>query len=101
MCGLPEAQLGHNTPDQYPMPRVDESVDAIGCTKGKYFSSLDLMKGYHQVKMDEQSKCYLPPSVIPVSPHAFWINECPSHVLEVDGQVILRPGMGSSFHLFG
>ena len=39
------------------MPRVDELVDAIGHQKGKYFSTLDLMKGYHQVKMEEQSKC--------------------------------------------
>ena len=43
-------------PDRYPMPRVDELVDAIGRRKGKYFTTLDLMKGYHQVKMDEQSK---------------------------------------------
>ena len=44
-------------PDRYPMPRVDELVDAIGHRKGRYFSTLDMMKGYHQVKMDEQSKC--------------------------------------------
>ena len=43
-------------PDRYPMPRVDELVDAIGRKKGKYFTTLDLMKGYHQVKMDEHSK---------------------------------------------
>ena len=43
-------------PDRYPMPTVDELVDAIGCTKGRYLSTMDLMKGYHQVKMDEQSK---------------------------------------------
>ena len=43
-------------PDRYPMPRVDELVDAIGRRKGKYFSTLDMMKGYHQVKMEEQSK---------------------------------------------
>ena len=43
-------------PDRYPMPRVDELVDAIGHQKGKYFSTLDMMKGYHQVKMEEQSK---------------------------------------------
>ena len=42
--------------DRYPMPRVDELVDAIGRREGKYFTTLDLMKGYHQVKMEEQSK---------------------------------------------
>ena len=43
-------------PDRYPIPRVDELVDAIGRRKGKYFSTMDLMKGYHQVKMENQSK---------------------------------------------
>ena len=43
-------------PDRYPMPRVDELVDAIGRRQGKYFSTMDLMKGYHQVKMEDQSK---------------------------------------------
>ena len=43
-------------PDRYPMLRVDELVDAIGRRKGKYFTTLDLMKGYHQVKVEEQSK---------------------------------------------
>lgn len=38
------------------MPRVDELVDAIGRRKGRYFTTLDLMKGYHQVKIEEQSK---------------------------------------------
>ena len=43
-------------PDRYPMPRVDELVDTIGRRQGKYFSTIDLMKGYHQVKMEDQSK---------------------------------------------
>jgi len=38
------------------MPRVDELLDAICRRKGKYFTTLDLMKGYHQVKIEEQSK---------------------------------------------
>ena len=43
-------------PDQYPMPRIDELIDTVGRCKGRYFSSLDLMKGYHQVKMADRSK---------------------------------------------
>ena len=43
-------------PDRYPIPRIDELIDTIGCRKGKFFSSLDLMKAYHQVKLTKQSK---------------------------------------------
>ena len=43
-------------PDRYPIPRIDELIDTIGRQKGKLFTSLDLMKGYHQVKMTESAK---------------------------------------------
>ena len=42
--------------DRYPLPRVDELIDAIGNRKVMYFTTLDLMRGYHQVKMAEGSK---------------------------------------------
>ena len=38
------------------MPRIDELIDTVGKCQGKYFTLLDLMKGYHQVKMAEGSK---------------------------------------------
>jgi len=38
------------------MPRIDELIDTVGRYQGRYFTSLDLMKGYHQVKMAEGSK---------------------------------------------
>ena len=43
-------------PDKYPMPRIDELVDMVGHQQPTVFSSLDLMRGYHQVKMSEDSK---------------------------------------------
>ena len=43
-------------PDRYPIPRIDDLIDTIGQQKGKLFTSLDLMKGYHQVKVSEQAK---------------------------------------------
>ena len=43
-------------PDRYPMPRIDELIDTVGKCQGRYFTSLDLMKGYHQVKMAEGFK---------------------------------------------
>ena len=42
-------------PDRYPMPSTDEMVDMVGCNQPTVFSSLDLMRGYHQVKMAEDS----------------------------------------------
>jgi len=43
-------------PDCFPMPRIDKLVDMVGRTKPKVFSSLDLMRDYHQVRMAEDSK---------------------------------------------
>jgi len=43
-------------PDRYPLPRIDELMDMVGRQHAKVFSSLDLMKDYHQVKMDDSSK---------------------------------------------
>lgn len=42
--------------DAYPLPRVKESLDALG--KAKFFSSLDLTAGYFQVAVhaDDQGK---------------------------------------------
>ena len=49
--------LNQNTvADRYPIPRVDELVDMVGKQHARVFSSLDLMKGYHQVQMEENSK---------------------------------------------
>ena len=48
--------------DAYPLPRIDEALDALG--KAKYFSCLDLTSGYHQVKMaakDQQKTAFTSP----------------------------------------
>ena len=38
----------------YPMHRIDDQLDAMsGCS---VFTTLDLTKGYHQMKLDEESK---------------------------------------------
>ena len=42
--------------DRYPIPRIDELVDMVGRNKPKVFSSLDSMRGYHQVRMADDSK---------------------------------------------
>lgn len=37
--------------DEYPIPDINESLAMLG--KGKYFTSLDLLSGYHQLRMHE------------------------------------------------
>ena len=35
--------------DSFPLPRIDEIVDSIG--RGKFISSIDLLKGYYQIRL--------------------------------------------------
>ena len=60
--------------DTQPLPRIDESLDALG--GACFFSTLDLASGYWQVVMDPKSKekncIYNTLWAIPVSGHAIW-----------------------------
>ncbi|KAK3737368.1 hypothetical protein QZH41_002298 [Actinostola sp. cb2023] len=40
--------------DSYPLPRVDEALEALG--GARYFSTLDLTSGYYQVSVDEEDR---------------------------------------------
>ena len=40
--------------DSYPLPRIDDTIDAL--SRVEWFSTLDLKSGYWQVQLDESSK---------------------------------------------
>ena len=49
--------MNNNTiPDHYLILRINELMDMVGRRKAKILSLLDLMKGYHQVRMEKDSK---------------------------------------------
>lgn len=44
----------HTLGDAYPLPRIDDILDQL--SNSKYFSTLDLASGYHQVLINKQDK---------------------------------------------
>lgn len=40
--------------DAYPLPRIDDILDQL--SRAKYFSTLDLASGYHQVQIAEEDR---------------------------------------------
>jgi len=44
------------TPQRWPLPVIDETLQSLGQYSPKYFSSLDLLSGYWQCEVDEESR---------------------------------------------
>ena len=42
--------------DKFPLPRIDDILDQLG--RAKYFTTLDLMSGFHQIELNDSSKKY-------------------------------------------
>ena len=52
--------------DPYMLPRIDETLDRL--SQARYFSTLDLLSGYHQVELTEESKSrtdFIVPRMVP------------------------------------
>ena len=45
-------------PESVSLPRIDDSLDSLGSSRARIFSTLDLLKGYWQVPIHEDSKKY-------------------------------------------
>ena len=78
-------------PDKYPISRIKELIDQVGSCKAKVFSALDLMKGYHQVKVrneDKQDSFCVSPRIASVQKNAVQANKCSSHISKVNRQVV-------------
>ena len=67
------------------MPWIDELVDIVGQTQPKWFTCLDLMRGYHQVKMSEDSKPKTAfTGALSVQMNAIQVDEHPSNLSTVN-----------------
>lgn len=43
-------------PDKFPLPRIDDILDQL--RRAKYFTTLDLMSGFHQIHLHKNSRKY-------------------------------------------
>ena len=50
-CRLNEVTIG----DAFPLPNIVDILDQLG--RSKYYSTLDLAHGYHQITMDPSNRC--------------------------------------------
>ena len=42
--------------DAFPLPRIDETLDALGSNKAKIFTVVDLASGYWHIELDDLAK---------------------------------------------
>jgi hypothetical protein len=55
----------------WPLPRIDDSIDKLGQTKARYFTSLELRSSYHQFEADEESR---PKTAFVTNSHQYQYN---------------------------
>ena len=54
LCVDYRALIDVTVKNSYPLPRIDDTLDAL--LGARWFSTLDLKSGYHQVEMAEEDK---------------------------------------------
>ena len=75
--------------DPYIIPRIDDTLDALG--GAKYFCTLDLLRGYNQVELTEQqgqnslSHSAHVTKLVGVHMHAIWHNWWSCHISTCHG----------------
>jgi hypothetical protein len=57
MVGDFRALNNSTKPDYYPIPRIDHSLHNL--SKAKYITTMDVLKGFHQIPIDPDSRQYL------------------------------------------
>lgn len=81
--------------DSSPLPNITKKLNQLG--KVKYFSTLDLASGFHQIPMEEEDKCETAFS----TPHGhyeyntFRTGKRPSHISATNMNTVLTgmPGL--------
>ena len=72
--------------DAYPLPRIDDSLDAL--SGSKFFRTLDLVSGYWQVPLDEDAQeksAFATRSTIEMEGATFRLDAGPSHLSAAHG----------------
>jgi hypothetical protein len=57
MVGDFRALNNYTRPDYYPIPRIDHSLHNL--SKAKYITTMDVLKGFHQIPIDPDSRNFL------------------------------------------
>ena len=84
-------------PDSYMLPRIDDTLDAL--SRAKYFCTLDILQGYHNVELTEEAKpqdcvpcTLLQPESLGICIHAVWVDTRFQDFSKVNGQGIAGVG---------
>jgi len=69
--------------DTYPIPDINSILASLG--KAKYFTTLDLTSGFHQIYMLESD---IPKTAFSTSSSSVWIEKCSSSISKNDRRCI-------------